>query len=63
MIEIVELNEQVPRSWSLGLSQIDYKLVNFMSSAAEILHFRLTPSIVPILKILQKLYSSAEEVI
>lgn len=63
MIEIFELCEQPPKFWALGLSQQTYKIISLLTSASKMLSFNLCQSVLPILKILQPLYSQLSELI
>ena len=42
LMQILQLCEDIPKSWSLGLNQENYKLVGYIEKAAKIIGFTLT---------------------
>ena len=56
VIDILSEMEESPKSWSVGLHEEEYKLIELISKASVILGFRLTQSVLPLTRALKKLY-------
>ena len=58
IFEILELSDEIPPSWALGLSEEEYDFTLLIDKASKIIGFKLLESILPISRALKKLFSS-----